>query len=86
MCNLGFFAYEEWLKHFEPRILETHLHDVNRHVDHYTSGWGTVNFKMVASYLPADALRIFELRVNNSAEQVKSGAQFLAMKGCIKKL
>jgi sugar phosphate isomerase/epimerase len=84
--HLGLFPSDEWLKRFGTRIFETHLHDVIGHVDHFAPGLGQVDFAMIARYLPPDAVRVFELRINNSAEQVKAGAQFLEKKGCIRRI
>ncbi len=80
---LGFFPHEEWLKRFSSRMLEVHLHDVRGITDHYAPGCGEVDFEMVASYLPKDAIRTFELHTRNSNEDVKAGLSYLVKKGCI---
>ncbi len=82
--KLGFFPHEEWLRRYAPRIIETHLHDVVGVTDHRAPGFGEVDFGMVASYLPEDAIRTFELQVTNSPEQVKAGLKYLVERGCVK--
>ena len=81
--RLGFFPHEEWLRRYSSRMFGTHLHDVKGVTDHLAPGLGEVDFEMVASYLPADAYRTFELQVTNSPEQVKAGLKYLVETGCI---
>ena len=82
--RLGFYPYEEWLQRYASRIIEVHLHDVVGVVDHHAPGLGEVDFDMVASYLPEDAIRTFELQATNSPEQVKAGLKYLVERGCVK--
>jgi len=82
--QLGFYAHEEWLKRFSPRIIGTHLHDVRGTTDHYAPGLGIVDFDMVAAYLPEGAIRTCEFQNFNTPEQVRAGLRFLAERGCIK--
>ena len=84
MARLGFFPHEEWLRRYSSRIIETHLHDVIGVSDHHAPGLGEVDFEMVASYLPENAIRTFELQPTNSPEQVKAGLKHLVEFGCIK--
>ena len=81
---LGFYPHLEWLKRFAPRIIGTHLHDVVGTTDHYAPGLGTVDFDMVAQYLPENAFRTCEFQTFNTPEQVKAGLRFLIEHGCIK--
>ena len=81
---LGFYPHEEWLKRFGSRIIGTHLHDVVGTTDHYAPGLGIIDFDMVASYLPEDALRTCEFQAFNTPEQVKAGLKVLIERGCIK--
>jgi HAD superfamily hydrolase (TIGR01662 family) len=82
--QLGFYAHEEWLKRFAPRIVGTHLHDVVGTTDHYAPGLGDVDFDMVARYLPEAAFRTCEFQTFNTPEQVKAGLRLLVERGCIK--
>ena len=84
MDRLGFFPHEEWLRRYASRMIEVHLHDVKGVVDHYAPGLGEVDFDMVASYLPENAIRTFELQATNSPEQVKTGLKHLVETGCVK--
>jgi sugar phosphate isomerase/epimerase len=84
MDRLGFYPHEDWLRRYASRIIETHLHDVIGVNDHYAPGLGEVDFEMVASYLPKDAIRTFELQATNSPEQVKAGLKFLFEHKCVK--
>lgn len=81
---LGFYPHEEWLKRFGHRIIGTHLHDVLGTTDHYAPGLGCIDFDMVASYLPEDALRTCEFQTINTPEQVKDGLRVLIEHGCVK--
>jgi sugar phosphate isomerase/epimerase len=80
---LGFYPHLEWLKRFAPRIIGTHLHDVVGTTDHYAPGLGTVDFDMVAQYLPENAFRTCEFQTFNTPEQVKAGLRVLVEHGCI---
>lgn len=82
--QLGFYPHEEWLKRFGPRIIGAHIHDVRGTTDHYAPGLGTVDFDMVAAYLPERAFRTCEFQTFNTPEQVKAGLRFLVERGCIK--
>lgn len=84
MDRLGFYPHEDWLQRYATRMIETHLHDVVGVVDHHAPGLGEVDFDMVASYLPEDAIRTFELQATNSPEQVKAGLKYLVEHGCVK--
>jgi sugar phosphate isomerase/epimerase len=84
--RLGFFPHEEWLRRYASRMFGVHLHDVNGVNDHFAPGLGEVDFVMVASYLPEDAYRTFELQATNSPEQVKAGLNFLVEHGCVKSI
>ena len=84
MDRLGFYPHEDWLRRYATRMIETHLHDVVGVVDHHAPGLGEVDFDMVASYLPEDAIRTFELQATNSPEQVKAGLKYLVEHGCVK--
>ena len=82
--RLGFYPHEEWLHRYASRIIEVHLHDVLGVNDHYAPGLGEVDFGMVASYLPDQAIRTFELQGTNSPDQVRAGLKYLVDIGCVK--
>jgi HAD superfamily hydrolase (TIGR01549 family) len=83
MERLGFFLHEEWLRRYAERMLECHLHDVRGIVDHFAPGLGEVDFKMVASYLPENIYRVFEVQNWNTYQQLKDGLVYLDEKGAI---
>ena len=81
--RLGFFPHEAWLKHYSPRMLGVHLHDVIGIDDHYAPGLGEVDFKWIGTYLPESAFRTCELRPASTPEQIEAGLKYLNVKGCI---
>ena len=62
------------------------MHDVIGTIDHHAPGLGTVDFETISRFLPADVFRTCEFQNFNDPEQVKSGLEFLAEHGCIKKI
>ena len=83
--RLGFFLHEDWLKRYGSRISGVHLHDVVGISDHRPPGQGEIDFDKVVGYIPADAIRTFELKPRSaSPEQVKDSLHFLAEKGFLK--
>ncbi len=85
MDRLGFYPWEGWLQRYATRILEVHLHDVIGLSDHWAPGMGEVDFGLIAHYLPPTALRICELQLANSPQQVKDGLKLLHRQGCIER-
>ncbi len=81
--HLGFNKFEEWLKRYSSRIIGVHLHDVNGIEDHLAPGLGNVDFKAMAPYLPQDAFRTLEVKVNNTPEQITTGMKFLQQSGIL---
>jgi sugar phosphate isomerase/epimerase len=80
--HLGFGTHEEWLRRFAGHVIGVHLHDVVGVNDHLAAGLGQIDWDMVASYLPANALRTCEFQPHNSPEQVAAGVKWLVAKGC----
>jgi HAD superfamily hydrolase (TIGR01509 family) len=83
MDRLGFYPNEVWLKRFGRRIIGTHLHDVIGILDHQAPGLGDVDFRLVAGYLPKDAIRTIEVMSFNTYEQIKTGLKVLTEAGCV---
>ncbi len=83
MDHLGFYKFEDWLDRYASRIIGVHLHDVNGIEDHLAPGLGKVDFKRVASYLPPDAFRTLEVKVNNTPEQITAGMKLLHESGIL---
>ena len=79
--TLGLGTHEEWLRRFggpRGRIIGAHLHDVVGITDHQAAGKGQIDWRMVARYLPANALRTCEFLPSNSPEDVVAGARLVA--------
>jgi sugar phosphate isomerase/epimerase len=83
--RLGFFPFDGWLQRFSTRIVGVHLHDVIGIHDHYAPGLGEVDFKRLAAWLPETAFRTFEVKPENTADQVVAGLQLLSDLGCIRR-
>lgn len=81
--TLGFATHEEWLRRFSSRIIGVHLHDIVGIQDHRAAGLGTMDWDLVARYLPASALRTCEFHPDNTPEQVRAGLRFLVDKGLV---
>jgi sugar phosphate isomerase/epimerase len=86
MDRLGFFSHQSWLDRYADRVIGVHIHDLIGVTDHYAPGCGEIDFSRVAAYLPDTAFRTCELRTSVTAEQVATGLEFLAQKGCIKEV
>jgi putative hydrolase of the HAD superfamily len=84
--RLGFFKHEDWLTRYTDRMIAAHLHDVVGITDHQIPGSGDIDFKWVASYLPAAAYRTLEVSPKHSAEDITKGMEHLVSTGCIPKL
>ena len=84
--RLGFFPHTEWLKRYSTRIFGVHLHDVIGLTDHYAPGLGEIDFKFIATHLPENSFRTFEMQPGNTLAQVKHGVDLLVEAGCIKYL
>ena len=81
--NLGFTPHEEWLRAFGPRTLGVHFHDIQGLRDHLIPGMGEIDFAMVASYLPDEAIRTCEFDYPFSEEEMIAGVDFLRKMGCL---
>jgi hypothetical protein len=52
--------------------------------DHQPPGTGELDFERLLAYIPAGAVRTFEIKPSHSPEKVKNGLHFLAEKGFLK--
>ncbi len=84
--RLGFYPHDEWLEKYSSRMLGCHLHDVIGLTDHYAPGLGEIDFEHIASFLPKEAFRTFEILPGNTLAQVRNGLSKLAQAGCIQYL
>lgn len=83
--QLGFYSQREWLERFGDRMIGIHLHDNDGLVDHIAPGLGTIDWDLVASFIPHDAIRTFEVRGFTTAEQIRTAQELLHGKGCLEK-
>ena len=81
--RLGFTPHEEWLSRFRDKMIGVHLHDVLGISDHRPPGKGSVNWDMVAKYLPQKAIRVCEIAEWNEEEQICGVISFLERKGIL---
>jgi sugar phosphate isomerase/epimerase len=81
--TLGFTRHEEWLKAFASRMAGVHLHDIVGLQDHRIAGSGQMNWPMIASYLPAQAIRTCEFDWPYSEEEIVAGVEYLRQMGCL---
>jgi sugar phosphate isomerase/epimerase len=81
--NLGFTRHEEWLKAFGSRMVGVHLHDIVGLRDHCVAGTGEMDWPMIASYLPSQAIRTCEFDWPYSEEEIAAGVEYLRQVGCL---
>jgi sugar phosphate isomerase/epimerase len=81
--NLGLTCHEDWLKAFASRMAGVHLHDIVGLKDHQVAGKGEMNWPMIASYLPAEAIRTCEFDWPYSEEEIVAGVGYLHKMGCL---
>lgn len=60
--RLGILTQEAWLAAYGPQLAGTHLHDIRGGEDHLAPGTGEADFAAILRHLPADAIRILEIR------------------------
>ncbi len=81
--RLGFTPHEEWLLRFSHRMIGIHLHDVLGLSDHHAPGKGSVNWNMIAKYLPQGAIRTCEINQWTDEEDIPTSIPFLQRKGIL---
>ena len=64
-------------------MIGIHLHDNDGVRDHIAPGLGTVDWKLVSSFLPAHAIRTFEIRGFTTEEQMRDAQWMLHEVGCL---
>ena len=80
---MGFAPHEDWLKAFGSRMVGVHLHDIVGLRDHRVAGTGEMNWPMIASHLPAQAIRTCEFDWPYSEEEIVAGVEYLRQAGCL---
>jgi sugar phosphate isomerase/epimerase len=81
--QLGFGLHEEWLSRFKDRIVGIHLHDIRGISDHHAPGKGSMNWEMVAKYLPPGIIKVCEIGEWNDEEHVQGVVDFLQQAGIV---
>jgi sugar phosphate isomerase/epimerase len=81
--RLGFFLHETWLQRYTGRMIGMHLHDVLGIHDHLAPGWGEIDYKKIAPYLPKSAFRTLEVTAANTPERIREGLRILEQSGCV---
>jgi sugar phosphate isomerase/epimerase len=75
--RLGLTTQRALLEEFGPRIAGTHLHDSRAGRDHIAPGTGEADFAEILRHLPADAIKILELRPSVPREEVVAARELL---------
>lgn len=77
--QLGLLDHEAHLKSMSDRLLGFHLHDVSEDGrDHQVPGTGTIDFKMIASFVKPEHTLILELSPKLSVDEVKASRDYMA--------
>jgi sugar phosphate isomerase/epimerase len=80
--RLGLGTAEAWLEAYGPQCAGAHLHDIRGGRDHLAPGTGEADFAAILRRLPADALRIMEIRPDVALEEVLAARDLLRSLGC----
>jgi len=76
--NLGFMPHLMHIDNLKDRLAGLHIHDVQfPGRDHCAPGTGTVDFAALKPLVRPDHLKVFEFSPSLTAEQVRSGAEFV---------
>ncbi|MPZ49313.1 MAG: TIM barrel protein [Dehalococcoidia bacterium] len=76
-ARLGMIDRASWFPKLSARTIGSHLHDVDGLLDHRAPGNGDVDWGYIASGLPAEALRVFEINQHEPDEAVAAAIGFL---------
>jgi sugar phosphate isomerase/epimerase len=75
--RLGLTTQRELLEAYGPRLAGTHLHDIRAGRDHLAPGTGEADFAEILRHLPADAIKILELRPTTPPQEVAAARELL---------
>ncbi len=75
--RLGIGSQDAWLEAFGTRLAGTHLHDIRGGQDHLAPGTGEADYTAILRHLPADAIKILELRPSIPREEVLAARDML---------
>jgi len=68
--RLGIGTQDSWLEAYGTRLAGTHLHDIRGGQDHLAPGTGEADFAAILRHLPADAIKILEIRPTVPREEL----------------
>ena len=76
-ARLGMIDRGAWFPKLTARTIGSHLHDVSGIVDHRAPGNGDVDWSYIATGLPPDALRVFEIDQRQPDDAVVASIAYL---------
>ncbi|MCK6445549.1 MAG: TIM barrel protein [Planctomycetes bacterium] len=71
----------QWLEAYAPRMLGVHLQDSADEEAEMPPGLGEVDWKLIASYLPRNAVRVLEVNQRHGRTELLGSVQFLVDRG-----
>lgn len=81
--RLGLCDKYRWLNELRDRTVGSHLHDVDGIGDHRAPGQGDADWDHIASALPLQAARVFEINQHTPEDQVAAAVPFLRKLGIL---
>lgn len=75
--RLGIGSQQAWLEAYGARLAGTHLHDIRGGQDHLAPGTGEADFAEILRHLPADAVKILEIRPSVPREELLAARDML---------
>lgn len=75
--KLGLASQQDYLAAYRDQLVGVHLHDAKGSTDHLAPGKGEIDFSKIAKMLPPGALRVVELRSQESAAEARRGLEWL---------
>jgi len=79
--RLGIGTQDSWLEAYGTRLAGTHLHDIRGGQDHLAPGTGEADFAAILRCLPADAIKILEVRPSVPREELIAARDLLRSLG-----
>lgn len=75
--RLGIGTQDAWLEAYGTEIAGTHLHDISGGRDHLAPGTGEADFAAILRRLPAEAIKVLEIRPSVPREEVLAARDLL---------
>lgn len=74
--NLGLLDHTDWLRQIQPHIIGAHIHDVEWPArDHRTPFTGTLDFRSLMPFFPANCPIIWELSPTRKTDEILSALE-----------